>query len=370
MEKIDIHKSDKNYQKCLVLLRKQIPKTNAQLIERYLEDSSIGKTQKQRIQAGIRVRIRNLYLLKTCAKFFKKPINNLTEKDIETFVRALNDNTITKTNGKPYSEQVKSNMKVVLISFLRWAVTDSAKFHKLTSWISTSFKKKEVIELSEEEIKKMLDRCVTLKQKLLVALLFDTGARIEEFLNIRIGDVIEVRGDVPYYKIVLREEFSKTTGRTISLLWKYTTPLLREWLLQHPNKDDLEAQLYPSTYDGVRMLLKKIGLRALKRSVNPHLMRHSSATFYAGRRFDYFQLCKRYGWQIGSDVPNRYIHKSGINEKEAVEKVKAENIEDLQNALELFKENDKTKSEIIEDLRSKIELIYGKIDEVNKRLEK
>lgn len=354
MEKIDIHNSQDVYIQALALMKKQLPKSNVKLIENYLEASSIGKTQKQRKQAGLRVRIRNMYLLKTLAKYFKKPLDQITEKDMETLIKYLNENKLHKQNKQPYSEQVKANMKVVLISFLRWALGDVPKFHKLTSWIDMRYKKKEVVEMSETEIKKLLSKCITLRQKLLMALLFDTGARIEEFLNIRIEDVIEVKGDVPYYRIRIREEFSKTQGRTVSLLWKQTTPILREWMEEHPDKSNLSAPLFPGTYDGVRKVLYKIGKRALNKSVNAHLFRHSSATYYATRGFDYFQLCKRYGWVIGSDVPNRYIHKAGIKEKEVVEKFKRESLDDLENEIDKMKENNKQKEDEIDRQKEKL----------------
>jgi len=354
MEKIDIHHSQENYITCLALMKKQMSKENASLIEKYLEDSAIGKTQRQRKQAGLRVRIRNLYLLKTCANYFKKSLNKLNEKDMEGFVKSLNDNKIKKHNGKNYSEQVKSNLKIVLISFLRWTLEGTPEFHKLTDWISTAYKEKEVVEMTEDEVKTILSKCVTIKQKVLVALLFDSGARIEEFLNIRLSDVIEVKADLTYYKIRLREEFSKTQGRTISLLWKETTPILREWLEVCPNKNDLDKPLFDSTYDGVRMLLDKLGRRSIRKHVNAHLFRHSSATYYAAKGFDYFKLCKRYGWSIGSDVPHKYIHKAGIDEKEVVEKFKKETIDDLENELDRIKENDKQKTDQVMDLEKDV----------------
>jgi hypothetical protein len=160
---------------------------------------------------------------------------------------------------------------------------------------------------------------------------------------------------VPYFKIRLRTEFSKTEGRTVSLLWKETTPILREWLEVCPNKDEQDKPLFDSTYDGVRMLLDKLGKRAIRKHVNAHLFRHSSATYYASKGHDYFQLCKRYGWSIGSDVPHRYIHKAGIKETEVVEKFKRENLEDLEKELDRFKESDKQKTDKVMDLEKDVE---------------
>jgi integrase len=363
MEKIDIHDSQEIFNRSLVVLKKQIPTINADLIKKYCEDSSIGKTQLRGKQAGVRTQTRNIFLLKTISRFFKhKPFNKLTEQDIEKLIKALNENKLKKLNGSPYSEQVKSNLKITFVSFLRYVMGDTPKFHKLTSWIDSSYKKKEVVELSEGEVLKMLNKCITLRQKIIIAGLFDSGARIEEFLNVRVEDCILVEGAVPYYKFRLREEFSKTEGRVVSLLWKHTTPILKGWLEECPNKNKLHEPLFPTTYDGVRKTLYKIGKKALGRSVNPHLFRHSSATFYASRGYDYFQLCKRFGWQIGSNVPHKYIHKSGIKEKEVVEKFKKESLEDLEKEIDMLKEREKNRNDETEEQKKQIEILKEQVE--------
>jgi len=62
-------------------------------------------------------------------------------------------------------------------------------------------------------------------------------------------------------------------------------------------------------------------------------------------------LCKRYGWSIGSDVPHKYIHKAGIDEKEVVEKFKKETVDDLENELDKIKEQNKFNSDEFEEFK-------------------
>lgn len=354
MEKIDIHNSQEDYNNAVILLKKQLSKRNYELIIKYLDASSIGKTARKNArlkQSGVRSRLKNLYLLKIVVRFLNKPLDKVSVKDMEKLIKALNEDKIRKATDKKYSEETKSTLKKTFMSFLRYHLGETRKYGELTNWIETRFKRKEIPALLEPDIKKLLSKCITLHQKTLIALLFDSGCRIEEFLNIRLADVIEVKGDVPYYRVTIREEYSKTKGRTISLLWKETTPILREWLEQHPSKDDLSIPLFPSTYAGCRRVLYKVGKRALGKSVNPHLFRHGSATYYAGKGFDYFQLCKRYGWSIGSTVPHIYIDKAGIKEQELVEKFKTENLRDLEIELERLKEENKIKNEQFEELK-------------------
>jgi site-specific recombinase XerD len=295
------------------------------------------------------------------AKFFNKDLDCITERDMEMLVKALNNNTLLKMNGKKYSEQTKSNIKKVLIMFLRFNSKDKVQFEKITDWVSTSFKKKEILALREEEIKKLLRSCNTLKQKVLVVVLFDTGARIEEFLNIRLGDIIEVVRDMPYYKLTLRNEFSKTKGRTFGLFWNESTEVIRAWLEQHPHKSDMDAVFYDSTYAGVGQILRKLGKRALNKHINPHLFRHSSATYYAGQGMDYFNLCTRFGWSIGSNVPKDYIDRSGIKDKEFSNKVENKRIEDLNRDISKLNQQDKVKADLIEQLTKRLFVVEEQI---------
>ncbi len=356
MEKIDIMNSDYQYSKAMNSL-KELSLNNKKLIEKFLDANSLGKTATKGATnkvAGIRARTKNLYLLKISVRFFKKDLDKLNVKDMENLVRALNEDSFLKQNGNKYSPQTKSNIKKVLVMFLRYHLKDKTKFEKLTDWIETRFKKKDISALTEEEVKRLMKGCNTMKQKVLVSVLFDSGARIEEFLNIRGEDFVKVEGDIPYYRVTIREEFSKTKGRTFGLFWKGTTELIDDWFELNKDKP-LTEPFFDSTYNGVRSILRKIGLRVLKKSINPHLLRHTSATYYAGQGMDYFQLCKRYGWSIGSNVPQTYIDRSGINEKQTEEKVKGLRFKELEEELFKFKQQNKKQNEESVELKEDVE---------------
>lgn len=105
--------------------------------------------------------------------------------------------------------------------------------------------------------------------------LFDSGARINELLNVRLKrEYIFWKEDIGCY--MLRLEFSKTKSRTISI--PLSTKYLKNWLDEHPARGNPQAQLFPMTYDSVRMVISRLGKRILEKRVTPHLLRHSSAT--------------------------------------------------------------------------------------------
>jgi len=344
LEKIDIHNSEETYQKSVATLKtdKEISEMNKKLIIDFLKDASVGKTARKgakRRQVNVRARMKNLYLLKSVARFMQKDFDKFSVNDMEKMVRALNDNKFLSYTGKRYSEQSKSNIKKTFMQFLRWLYNDGRKARELTDWIDTSYKKREKPFLRETEVESVVRKANTLKQKILFSFLFDCGCRIEEFLNIRISDVVRVASDPPYYKVLIREEFSKTRGRNVSLFWRYSTDLIEQWLEELEDKS-ASAQFFPSTYDGVRVLLTKIGKRILKRHITPHMMRHSSATYYASR-LNRQQLCIRYGWAFSSGMPDVYIQRAGVDDERYAEEVKKERFEELSTEIIKLKESNK-----------------------------
>lgn len=84
------------------------------------------------------------------------------------------------------------------------------------------------------------------------------------------------------------------------------------------------AQLFPMTANAVRMVVRRAGQAALDKRVYPHLLRHSSATYWSNR-LPWFKLCKRFGWAMTSSMPQRYIDREGVDEFDvAVQHLRAE----------------------------------------------
>lgn len=116
------------------------------------------------------------------------------------------------------------------------------------------------------------------------------------------------------------------------------------WLSRHPEKDNVEAQLFPTTPQAAWVTLRKLAAKAgIGKKVSPHILRHSSATYYCNK-LSHFQFCYRYGWAMSSDMPQRYIDRSGINDvaseavkNDTVSKLSDENFK-LQQEMRLLKE--------------------------------
>ena len=48
-------------------------------------------------------------------------------------------------------------------------------------------------------------------------------------------------------------------------------------------------------------------------------------------------MCERFGWAISSSVPQKYIAKSGINQKKIMKRIEQENISDIRQELDQVK---------------------------------
>ena len=94
----------------------------------------------------------------------------------------------------------------------------------------------------------------------------------------------------------------------------------------HPAKDNPQSQLFPVTYPNLKMIVRRIGQRVLGKRVTPHMLRHSSATFYANKLKNPYKLCYRYGWTMASNMVNRYLDREGILEEETPTLVRADEL--------------------------------------------
>ena len=91
----------------------------------------------------------------------------------------------------------------------------------LTDWLDTRYRRKTPDFLKEAEIELLYKFCRNAQQRFLIAVLFDSGARAEEFHNIRFEDVYLPEGKENFVKIALKEEIFQMLGRTVALFWKF-----------------------------------------------------------------------------------------------------------------------------------------------------
>lgn len=181
----------------------------------------------------------NLDIMKFLVSHIHTDLDKLTEDDIDDYCDAVND--WCRKNGKPVSDVTKKQYKVGLSRFLRKYgektrnknLTELSKFNMGRA--SLKSKLPEDI-LTVEEVDRMIEAASSIRDKALVSLMYESGARRGEIEKCRIKDV---KSHPHGFHIVLN---SKTGARQVLLVRCQT--FLREWLNYHPLGDDPNAPLF------------------------------------------------------------------------------------------------------------------------------
>jgi hypothetical protein len=174
--------------------------------------------------------------------------------------------------------------------------------------------------LTEEDVKKLIASADHARDKAFISVLWESGARVSEIGNLLFKQVIFDK-----YGLILTVR-GKTGSRKIRLI--LSTPYLANWMNSHPFRNDPEAPLWintgcvnhnkPMRYAGISKILKFAFDKAgIKKRRNPHLFRHSRATYMANHLTE-FQMNQYFGWIQGSDMPSTYVHMSGKEVDDAV----------------------------------------------------
>jgi integrase len=239
-----------------------------------------------------------------------KPYEQLTRKDLVAWLQNL--------GGNGYSERTIRDYRAGVKQFLRWVYSkngSSEKAERILSVIKVGPTRKTLPKeiLSPSEIRRMIEACDNPRDRALVHVLYESGARSGELLNMKIGDV-----EFDQYGAVIRV-CGKTGPRRLRLI--ESVPDLQLWLSMHPERSDREAPLWFPTIprspkareNKLQSLVKRLAEKAgISKRVYPHLFRHSRATHLAGVLTE-AQLRVYFGWTKDSEMPSTYVHLSGRN---------------------------------------------------------
>ena len=257
-------------------------------------------------------------------KFMRKSYGDATKEDIRALIDFIE-------NHQNYRPSTIEKYKIILRLFYKVVYGDNKFYPEQFNWFSTKVSKDKSRDsftldmaeyLDEDEIKKLIGSSSSLQRKAIVACMYETGARPEEFLNLQNTDIdINSRGAV----FILRGKTVERRVLTVSFV-KY----LEQWLETHPLRSQdiyplwvseaTNYQTQPLGLGGLRKIVKDAftysGIK--NKHARPYILRHSRATHLANHGMEQAQLCKMFGWSPTSKVPSRYIHMSDIHLDEAI----------------------------------------------------
>lgn len=299
--KIDVHNFEDTYTKGLQRLKADagISDSNRQLILKFN-----GACLSEGI--GLPRRIKYLGTLSIIAKLFQKDFEQVTREDAERLVEHV--------RGGKLSEHTKHDYLVTLKKFYKW-LNGGEECPQSVRWIKTGMGRMEKIKpaklLTNEEIKKLIEGAPSIRDKALIAVLFESGFRVGELLCMQL-EALDIRDGV-----IMAHAWGKTGSRDVPLVT--SIPYVHAWLGIHPQKGNPKAPLWamltkkngpkPVSYSRFRKVLRETARKmGISKPVNPHHFRHSIATARARAGTSEFQMDQWFGWVPGSKQPSTYVH--------------------------------------------------------------
>lgn len=276
---------------------------NKQLLVDYHREmvlADISSAQQQKVLAHLKIIIDHLAQT-PCESLDREAMTDLVAW---LYTRGTSDSTVVD-----YKQAIKQ--------FWKWL--NGGEDPEETKWIRRGpVEHRRILPqslLTPDDVQALLRACHNTRDRAFIAVLWETGARIGELIDLQVGHIEQTA----FGKQVIVS--GKTGSRRLLLL--ESESYLDAWLEIHPNRrsdaplwckiDETQGSTNESIsyqYIRLRILDRARERTGIEKPVNPHHFRHSRATYLANY-FTEAQMCSWFGWSPGSRVPGRYVHLSG-----------------------------------------------------------
>ncbi|MDD3159995.1 MAG: site-specific integrase [Candidatus ainarchaeum sp.] len=246
----------------------------------------------------------------------------LLDTDFDTATREHFEELITKINKLNIGPVTRQDYLKKLKQLDKWFMGND-EYSPRTKWVKTGLGKKHSKLPSQlitpEEVKQLIEATRTVRDRALIHLMWESGARIGEIINLKMNSLqlegsearIRMKGKVGERQILLLEcvrdlkDYLKTQKFTEYDEYLFTL---------YGNR----SNGHPLTHQSIGQLLDKLNEKVqIKKRIYPYLFRHSRASYLAAQGLNEAQLCMIFGWTIGSKQPATYIHLAGAQVEQA-----------------------------------------------------
>lgn len=210
-------------------------------------------------------------------RYVNKHFKDIEEKDIENYLAYLHKHGYNERSISRNLSAIKSLYKFLLIQKI--INNDIAKDVE-----SPKLKKSLPKVLTEDDINKLLDikliNHFSYRNKAMIELMYATGMRVSELINIKLFD-IDFEADVVRI-------FGKGSKERIVPLGDYAVYYIKKYINEYRNQLLIKGEnnyLFlnnhgePMTRQAFFKIIKKLALeQGIKKDFSPHILRHSFAT--------------------------------------------------------------------------------------------
>lgn len=161
--------------------------------------------------------------------------------------------------------------------------------------------------LTPNEIDMLIEVAPDNRWKALIALLFESGARISELLNIRVSDILETDKGM-----VIHVPATKTGEKYRPCLCVMSGQYIRNHQLYPLLKST--DKLFSVSKVLVWLRLKEFAKKAgITKPISAHMLRHAQATYMARKQYNESIIREKLGWTNDSKMVARYINIDGTD---------------------------------------------------------
>lgn len=240
----------------------------------------------------------------------KKSLKYLEGSDIKEYIQFLSKDIGAKSVARTIS---------TLKSFYKYLLIDKyVKANPLTNIAQPKIRKDLPKVLSEEEVDRLLNMplvdCYSHRNKTMLELMYSSGLRVSELINLKVIDV-----DLD---MALVRTFGKGSKERIIPLGDYALSALKEYIIYHRSsllKNKTSDYLFLSSRGDkmsrqafFRILQKLAVTQNIKTEFSPHTLRHSFATHLLKHGADLRSIQELLGH---SDISSTQIYTHITNEK-------------------------------------------------------
>lgn len=215
-----------------------------------------------------------IYELKRLINFKGKKLTEITSIDLKEYMAYI-------LAVKKCKKSTANNAKNFLSSFFKWLNEEGyVEVNPCLTLKSVKQEKKIKEVFSEIELERMRDLNLCLRDRVLIEFLLSTGVRVEEFCSLDISDI-----DMHKLTVLVRDGkggkdrityMSKVTAYYLNLYLQSREDTNQALFLNYPNRNAKYQNRI--TMDGVRNVLKEIGLQLGIKKCHPHKFRRTLAT--------------------------------------------------------------------------------------------
>ncbi|MCR4327055.1 MAG: tyrosine-type recombinase/integrase [Nanoarchaeota archaeon] len=262
-------------------------------------NTPVGKKGKRGSGTLLNLASHNVFFLTN----FKKPLLNITKKDLHKLEKDVNDGKILKRNEQKFSAfgNYIKDFKVLW----NWLYRTKQVKENITEDISSKTEKPAWVYLNEEEIRNFFNKLL-FYYRVIAWFMYDSGMRVTEANSIQIKHF-----NKDFTQVIIPEEASKTFGRTINL--KLSSSLLKQYIQESKftgedflfQKDLFATNKYLKENCGRMFGKDKVSNPKAKGKYGEFTLydiRHNSSCFWLNRYPTHKGLMYRFGWKNSNKI--------------------------------------------------------------------